>query len=164
MAIWRILSAVGCAMQINLSSEGGRLKMWYGVAVVVACVVMAGCDRGPKMLVPVPLGERSALERLAKSYTQVSDRKYATSPMSLPGAERKKFVVEVFAGAGYDYSATLDLMANQGLDPANQLHVDLADLVLLPHRRPKYPTDPADVYSSEELMDVAAVERALRMR
>ena len=112
----------------------------------------------------MPLGERSALERLARSYTEISDYRYANSPMSLPGGERKKFVVDVFAKAGYDYSATLNHMANQGLDATNQLHVDLADLLLLPLRSPRFPTDPAEIYSPEELMDVAAVERALRMR
>lgn len=139
------------------------MKRRYGVAVVLLLAI-AGCDNRPEALVVVPLGERSALERLARSYTDLSDYKYASSPMSLPGGERKKFVVEVFTNAGYDYSATLNQMANQGVDAANQLHVDLADLVLLPLRSPRFPTDPADIYSPEELMDVAAVERALRMR
>lgn len=163
MAIWPILLAVGCGPRVNPSSEGCGLKRVVVVVGVWLSLAMAGCGQGGKALVPAPLGERAALERLAKSYTHVSDYRYTVSPLSLTGGERKKFVVEVFTRAGYDYSATLDRMAH-GLDAGNQLHLDLAELVLMPHQRPKFPTDPADIYSAEELMDVSAVERALNRR
>ncbi len=129
---------------------------------VVAFVMVTACSQSPENLVPAPLGERAVLERLADAYTALSDKKLGVSPMSLLGDERHKFVTEVFAQAGYDYSATLRALAMGEFDRSNELHNDMVELLLMPHRsQTLVKMQPAEIYTSEELMDVAAIERML---
>ncbi len=131
-------------------------------AILVLALLGACSSEAPEKLVPAPLGERSALERLAEAYTAVSDEKLTVSPMALAGDERHRFVTEVFARAGYDYAATLKQVAGAELDRANQLQMDLIDLLLLPHRNQKMvQMAPADIYPPQELMDIATIERKL---
>lgn len=133
-------------------------------ALLLATLWLVGCSNEPAELTAAPLGQRPVLESLADSYTAVSNEKLSTSPMNLPGKERKHFVEEVFARSGYSYSKTLHRMAQDGIDKTNQLHVDLAELVLMPHRSPRFPLELTDIYSAQELQDVAVVERQLNQR
>lgn len=131
-----------------------------GMATVFA--FMLGACGGADTLVAAPLGEKAVLENLAEAYTEVSDSRLQMSPKTLIGKDRYDFVVRVFAEAGYDYSATLRGMAAEGLDNNNALHKDLAELALMPHRNQSAPVQPASIYSSDELMDIAILERQLK--
>jgi len=130
---------------------------------MVLAVLLAACSNAPTELTAAPLGEHAVLESLAESYTAISDEKLSVSPTSMTGEDRKKFLVQVFARSGYSYSKTLTSMADVGLDKSNKLHVDMAELVLMPHRNPRYPVELIDLYSSEELQAVAVIERQLNM-
>lgn len=139
----------------------GTMTRMIHTTFLLATLWLAGCSKEPTELTAAPLGQRPVLESLADAYTAVSNEKLATSPMNLPGEERKRFVEEVFARSGYSYSETLHRMAEEGIDKTNQLHVDLAELVLMPHRNPRFPLELTDIYSAQELQDVAVVERQL---
>ncbi len=136
-----------------------RLSLFLGALFVIT--LLLGCSRDNASTV-TPLGDRAALERLAEAYDSVSNQRLTTSPMSLPGPERKRFIERVFSASGYDYAETLHYMATSSFDASNPLHKDLAELALLPHQPPKYPVDPADIYSAKELQDVAILERLLK--
>ena len=104
-------------------------QMWrVTIGLLLLCVV-AGCSQSADNLVAAPLGDRAVLEQLADAYTEVSDKTLGVSPMKLLGDERHAFLTEVFARAGYDYSATLRALAMGGFDRGNQLHNDMVDLV-----------------------------------
>ena len=135
------------------------IKKLMGLMVVVA--LFSGCSGTPEATQPAPLGDKAALEKLASSWEKVSSEKLSISPSGLPGDERKKFLEQVFADAGYSYTATLKQLATQNIDKSNKLHTDLVDLVLLPHHGPRVPMDPADIYTVEELQAVAVIEREL---
>lgn len=136
-----------------------RLHVW-GI-VLLMLLGLAGCSNEPGAPTAAPLGERSVLESLADAYTEVSDNRLNTSPMNLPGKERKEFVQRVFSASGYSYRETLRQMAAQGIDSANPLHRDMAELVLMPHRSQRFPAELTDIYTPDELQDVAALERQL---
>ncbi|MBI3773153.1 MAG: hypothetical protein HY272_10710 [Gammaproteobacteria bacterium] len=124
-------------------------------------VLLVACGGEPKTLIPAPLGDQAALEKLAKSWEKVSNENLSTTPMSLPGDQRKRFIEMIFTDNGYSYSATLHTLATQKFDKSNKAYVDMAELVLMPHRNPKIPMEAADIYKPAELLDVAVIERAL---
>ncbi len=132
------------------------------MALMLALLLLA-CSNEPAELRAAPLGDRAVLESLADSYTKVSDEQLSVSPMNMAGEDRKKFVERVFSDSGYSYSKTLHQMALDGIQKSNQLHVDMAELVLMPHRSPRYPVELIDLYSAQELQDIAVVERQLNM-
>ena len=137
---------------------------WLGRLGLVAMVLLLGAcsDESPQVLTPAPLGDRAVLQKLADAYTELSDEKLAVSPMNLLADERHDFVTQVFARAGYSYSATLSELASDAFDKNNPLHRDMAELVLMPHHDQRLATmKPAEIYTSEELMDVAVIERKL---
>jgi|GEM_PF-1029295 len=140
-----------------------KIKQIWRTGLGLALVLMSvACSQPEAELVPAPLGDRAVLEKLADAYTAVSDQRLGVSPMSLPGDERHKFVVEVFSRAGYDYSGTLRMLAMGDFDRNNQLHKDMVELLLMPHRNQKMAKMPAaKIYTGEELMDVATLERLL---
>lgn len=124
-------------------------------------VLLVACGSEPESLKPAPLGDQAVLEKLSKSWEKISNENLSTSPMSLPGDQRKRFVEMIFTDNGYSYSATLHALATQRFDKSNQAYIDMAELVLMPHRNPKIPMEAADIYKPTELLDVAALERAL---
>lgn len=130
------------------------------ISMLLSALLVA-CGNEPKTLTPAPLGDRMVLEKLAKSWEKISNENLNTTPMSLPGDQRKRFVEMVFTDNGYSYSATLHALATQNFDKSNQVYIDMAELVLMPHRNPKIPMEPADIYEPAELLDVAAIERVL---
>lgn len=139
------------------------LKQMKIIVVLALTLSMLACSKGATELDAAPLGDRSVLESLAKSYTKISNEQLSVSPMSLTGEDRKRFVEKVFADSGYSYPKTLNLMANEGVLKSNQLHLDMAELILMPHRSPRYPVELTDLYSAQELQDIAVVERQLNM-
>lgn len=146
-------------MQLHEVFEVSKKMMAVWSVLLAAALLFSGCSKKTETLVAAPLGDRTVLEALEKSWNGISEEKLAVSPVSLPGDERKKFLAQVFADAGYDYSATLVQMATQGFDKKNKLHTDMAELVLMPHRHPRVPMDPAEYYSADELKAVAVIER-----
>lgn len=137
--------------------------MWPQKIIIsmLLSVLLAACSNEPEILTPAPLGDQAVLEKLAKSWEKISNENLNTTPMSLPGDQRKRFVEMIFTANGYSYSATLHALATQNFDKNNQTYVDMAELVLMPHRNPKVPVEAADIYEPAELLDVAAIERAL---
>lgn len=133
------------------------------VLVMMSGLLLGACSSAPDDLKAAPLGERAVLESLAESFTAISDERLSVSPMSMTGEDRKKFVVQVFARSGYSYEMTLTKMAKEGVDVRNQLHVDMAELLLMPHRSSRFPVELTDLYSSAELQAIAVVERQLNM-
>ena len=133
------------------------------VVLLATALLLLACSTEPAELIAAPLGERAVLESLADSYTVVSDERLSVSPMNLNGEDRKKFVVRVFANSGYSYDKTLKNMAEKGIDKANKLHVDMTELVLMPHRNPRSPVDLEAIYSIEERQNIAVIERQLKM-
>jgi hypothetical protein len=148
-------------MMQSVVIEGMKSMIKKITALVMAVALLGGCGAEPDATQPAPLGDKAALEKLAASWEKISSNKLSVSPASLPGNERKKFLEQVFADAGYSYTATLKQVAVQNIDKGNKLHTDLVDLVLLPHHGPRTPMDPAEIYTVEELQAVAAVERNL---
>lgn len=138
-------------------------KSMKSFALLAAVLLLAACSNEPADLAAAPLGERAVLESLAASYTTISDERLSISPMSLNGEDRKKFVTKVFANSGYSYAKTLKQMVETGLDKSNKLHVDMAELVLMPHRNPRHPVDLEAIYSIQERQDIAVIERQLNM-
>ncbi len=137
------------------------MKAWMRAGLLGGLVLLTACSQSPSEMGPATLGDRAVLERLADSYTSISDGTLSVSPMSLPGDERRRFLEKVFQDAGYDYGLTLAALAD-GLDKNNKLHRDLAELAMMPHTKAKYPMDPAEIYSSQELQLIAKIERALK--
>ncbi|MFC1751167.1 hypothetical protein ACFL2V_20475 [Pseudomonadota bacterium] len=132
------------------------------LGVFFSAWLLGGCSGSDAELKVAPLGDRAVLEALAESWKGISEAKVGVSPSQLAGDQRRHFLGEVFADAGYDYSKTLYAMAANGVDKNNKLHNDMVDLVLMPHRNQRVQIDPADIYSMDELKAVAAIERALK--
>lgn len=110
--------------------------------------------------IAAPPGDYVALEKLATAYRQVA-RDYPVQPRSMRPAGRKEFVQRIFQAAGYDYTASLQALAGQGVNIAKQDYRDLAELLLLPHQGLD---DDAkeDLYSADELKAVRTIEAGLR--
>lgn len=96
--------------------------------IALLATLLSAC--GKPDLPAAPLGEQAVLEQLAEAYKQTL-QEYPTAPRSMRPEGRKLFVEQVFRGAGYDYAATLESLA-QGLDTSNTAQRDLAELVSLP--------------------------------
>ncbi|NOY63685.1 MAG: hypothetical protein GXP10_11160, partial [Gammaproteobacteria bacterium] len=123
--------------------------------------VAAGCsDQGAANSGgAAPLGQQAVLEKLAESYVTVSEQ-LPSSPNMLSPTSKKMFVEQVFSHAGYDYSLTLQALADASFDPSNQSHKDLVELLFLPHTG-KAPAALSDIYSASE---VIAIEKITALR
>jgi len=102
------------------------LRLLYVIALCAA--LLAAC--GKPALPAAPLGDHAALEQLAEAYKQTL-QDVPTAPRAMRPAGRLLFVEQVFRGAGYDYAATLTVLA-VGLDAGDKNQRDLAELVSLP--------------------------------
>lgn len=103
------------------------MKPWFYI-IVLAAVLFACQDSN---LPPAPLGERAALEQLASAYDTLNAQ-MPTSPSDLTPKGKLKFVQTVFKQAGYDYTATLQNLAQIPLENTTTYHKDMMQLVLLP--------------------------------
>jgi hypothetical protein len=108
----------------------------------------------------IAAGNHAVLEQLAEAYRKVGEQ-YPVQPQAMPPEGRKKFVNQVFAQAGYSYSASLIALANVGADGAKPDRRDLAELLLLPT---KGLSDKAltKVYSEDELAAVKRLQTIFR--
>lgn len=128
------------------------------IVLSVVCMLSA-CQPSPPT-VPAPLGDYATLELLANAYREVA-KDYPVQPHSMRPIGRKQFVQQVFATAGYDYTATLESVARAGVDVANQDHRDLVDLLFLPHQGLNEASW-EDFYSDTELAAVQTIRAAMR--
>ncbi|KPJ92129.1 MAG: hypothetical protein AMJ53_09990 [Gammaproteobacteria bacterium SG8_11] len=99
--------------------------------VVALGIGLLGChgDRQPS----APLGERAALEKLANAYETLGEQ-LPVSPTGLTPQGKLKFVQHVFEQAGYDFSATLQALAQAPPETLGEYHKDMMELVLLPNQ------------------------------
>jgi hypothetical protein len=129
------------------------IKAILGLLVITA---LGSCG-DEKALKPAPLGEHATLEKLAQSYRQVSAN-LPTSPTGLTPEGRRKFLEQVFHQAGYDYSATLIALAKVPPADINQNHIDLKQLLYLPHYDKRL-KQLSDLYSEEEIAAIKAIDK-----
>jgi len=136
-------------------------KIMLALMMGLAVTLSTGCSNDERAFAAAPLGDRPVLETLADAYTDVSNKRLTVSPMTLHGKDRRDFLVRVFNEAGYDYSATLRVLA-MDYDKTDKLHKDMAELVLMPHRNLTIKSQPAEIYLPAELMDIATLERRVK--
>ena len=135
-----------------------RKVLFHSIIKWILLFTIAGCN-GHSSAVPAPAGDKTVLEKLAASYQKLSEQ-LPSRPSSLTPAGKRKFVEQVFAEAGYDYTTPLLAMADGGLDPANQLHRDLVELLFLPHAgmaRENF----SNIYSSSEIRAIERIQAAI---
>lgn len=108
-----------------------------------------------------PIGDKQALEKLATSYTKMTEE-MLTGPKNLTPEGRKIFLEKIFADSGYSYAATLHAMAEKGQDKSNQHIKDLGELLLLPHTGSAAPEKLSDLYNEQELKDIKTIEQNLK--
>jgi hypothetical protein len=130
-----------------------------GVALV-GLVMLAACSTADEPGKPVPIGDKAALQHLANEFTKLAQN-VPVSPMRLPPAKRKDFVVKVFAESGYSYSSTLHELAAGGWDVNDQNAKDLVDLIFMPHTNISPSQGLEGVYTDQELADVRKVQRMM---
>lgn len=139
-----------------------RHKMAFGWHWLLLCILggMTGCNSGGTSKA-VPVGDRAALEQLADAYRTIAEG-LPSNPLNQLPEDRRRFVEAVFREAGYDYTATLKQLGQQhGLDPAQALHRDLAQLVLLPTSG-LVREDLEKIYGTQELIAVETIQQTVR--
>lgn len=127
--------------------------------LVPAALLLASCQPAPSST-SAPLGDYATLEKLADAFRQVA-QDYTVQPRSMRPEDRKQFVQRVFSTAGYNYTATLQAVARQGLDVTHQDHRDLVELLFLPHQGVAEEVW-ADFYSDTELAAIQAIKANMR--
>ncbi|WP_455209999.1 hypothetical protein [Kaarinaea lacus] len=106
------------------------MKYWIFIIIVLSIGLIAcQADHRP----PAPLGEREALEKLASAYETLSEQ-LPVSPTGLTPQGKLKFVQEVYRLAGYDFTATLQALAQTSPENLTSYHKDMMELVLLPNQ------------------------------
>jgi hypothetical protein len=126
--------------------------------ILFMAMCLLACSQAPSGT-PAPLGDYATLEKLADAYRKVG-QSYPVQPHSMRPAGRKQFLQQVFAEAGYDYSATLTAVAAAGVDASNQDHRDLVELLLLPHQG-MAEADWDELYTRAELAAVQDIRAAM---
>ena len=111
--------------------------------------MLAGCAQ-QQPGVAAPLNNLQALEKLASAYEAVSEQ-IPVSPASLAPKARKKFVIQVFENAGYNYHETLKEISKIKTEEITKLHRDLLELLFMPHHGLSA-DDMKLIYSEEELV------------
>lgn len=133
-------------------------KLMYILATVLLLSIVA-CGKSTST-VAAPIGSDKVLETLATAFQEQSDR-LSQSPSAQSPADKKAFVEAVFQRAGYDYGTTLRAQRRENFDSADQLHRDLAELLL-------YPTagysieDAAKIYSPTDLEHIKDLKSWVR--
>ena len=122
---------------------------------------LSACNSSqPQQLPAAPLNNKDALEKLANAYESVSET-IPVSPISIRPAARKKFVEQVFAKAGYNYSATLHALSEVSADSITQYHKDIKQLLFLPHYRVNF-EETKNIYSEEEIKSIKKINLNLK--
>ena len=105
------------------------MKPWF--VIIMLFVGLTACESDRRS--PAPLGERAALENLATAYETLSEQ-LPVSPSGLTPQGKLKFVQAVFKQAGYDFTATLQALAQTPPENISSYHQDMMELVLLPNQ------------------------------
>ncbi|MFZ5594757.1 MAG: hypothetical protein ACOY4D_10985 [Pseudomonadota bacterium] len=129
----------------------------------LAALLAAGISacEGQRPMTAAPLGDETALQKLATAYRAVEEQEHlGMPPANLPPEKRKKFVDMVFAQAGYSYAATLDKLAAGNANLAEKNIRDMAELLLMPHRGSSMALE--EIYSAEEVKDIRALEGKMK--
>lgn len=127
--------------------------------LITACLFTVNCSENKDTELTSASGNKASLEKLAKSYRELTD-KIGTSPQGLKPEGKRKFVEQVFMDAGFDYKTTLLTISSEELDATKQYNRDLAELVLLPQTNlaiDKLST----IYSPEEEKSIKQLLRKL---
>ena len=132
----------------------------YRIIILLLCMAVAACADNKSPTQAAPIGDKATLERLAKEYNKLAEG-VPVSPWQLKPADRKDFVVKVFAASGYSYSATLHQMAQGGWDPNDSNSKELVNLLFMPHTNIHSGDGIQGVYTEQELADVRKVQRMM---
>lgn len=133
------------------------LKFKLGAVIIGALIALSGCNNGETLGKPAaPLGDVSALEKLAEAYREISDE-FPVNPVNLAPDVRKKFVKKVFSSAGYGYEETLSGLSKISRQEITELHRDMQKLLFLPHYRVGKEVW-NDIYSDEEIQLIKEIE------
>lgn len=122
--------------------------------LLVFCFCLTACQNSNQNA--VPLGDRSALERLAEAYKELS-KDLRLAPSSLRPDKKKDFIEKVFNRSGYNYLLTLKAVA-KGFNKQEKLHRDLVELLFYAHERGWRPNKMGDIYSQEEMQLIKKIE------
>ena len=128
------------------------------LAVILVLWSFSACTRNNQP--PAPLGEKAVLEKLADAFKHEANR-IAWSPQHQTPSAKRDFVENVFATAEYSYDATLAYLAANKLDPGNQLHRDLVELVLFPTVGISL-EDIAKIYDHDEFKVIQKIRKETR--
>lgn len=123
--------------------------------ILVPCLAIFSCQAPSNK--EVSLGDRAALERLAKAFENLS-KDIRLSPSSLRPDKKKDFVIRVFNQAGYNYQLTLKHVAT-GFKKEEKLHKDLVELLFFAHERGWRPSKMSDIYNEEELKYINKIQK-----
>jgi hypothetical protein len=135
------------------TNQETSLKLWVFVIAALG-VSLAGCHSGHRP--PAPLGERAALEKLASAYDTVSEQ-LPIAPTGLTPQGKLRFVQQVFDQAGYDFSATLQALAQTPPGSLGTYHKDMMELVLLPDQGLSEQAA-EQLYSAEQLASIKTIK------
>lgn len=130
------------------------------IVIFVCSVLLFIPACGQQQQKPAAMAEHAVLEQLAEAYNAVGEQ-YPMQPQAMPPKGRKEFLQQVFAQAGYDYSATLTALAQASVNKANSNQSDLAELLLLPGRGFS-DADLESVFSTDELVAVKKLRATFR--
>lgn len=129
------------------------------IFTITACFMISACAE-KRSSSAAPLGEVSALEKLASSYRSVSAQ-LPIQAQKLPPKGKKEFVEKVFQDAGYNYSSTLIALSESKLDPFNEHQRDMAKLLFLPIDNLNS-ADYESLYEKQELMAIKEIRETFR--
>jgi len=125
---------------------------------VIACLIsLTACGDSDDKYPSATLGDLSALQKLADSYRQQSDRLEGT-PLQLRPEARKKFLLHVFNKVGLSYHNTLIALGNTDIKTVSDKHRDLAQLLRLPHYGQEESVK-KEIYDQEELAAINKMEK-----
>lgn len=136
------------------------MNLFYKLLIGGGLAALLACAPEPVKLPPAPLGEYDALQNLAAAFEKQTERMDQSPNIQVPEF-KKAFVESVFQAAGYDYVATLHSITPSTFDPADQLHRDLAELVLYPLKG-FAPEEAEKIYSPEDVERIKQLTTWLR--
>ena len=146
---------------MSFSSGRSTLRRYPWPVLVAVMLLVMGCAQDEEPARPAPIGDKAVLQHLAEAYEKVAED-LPVSPWMLAPKERKQFVKDLFAKAGYSYAATLQEMAASKWDVADQNTLDLIQLLLLPHANLAPSARLEGVYTPQEAAAIRAIRERMR--
>ncbi|MEJ2179868.1 MAG: hypothetical protein P8Y28_05370 [Gammaproteobacteria bacterium] len=129
------------------------------IFLILATAWLFSCNSSqPAQYQTAPLDSKPALEKLASAYNSIAET-IPVSAVNLRPAARKKFVVQVFNEAGFNYSATLQALSKVPASSVSQYHKDMQQLLFLPHYNIKF-EEAKDIYTVEEVNAIETINRS----